>query len=104
MNLACVTWLLHLPCFSYVNSITLSSHSHYPALVLQGSTCLESGCYLLNYAGCGQCHQLGLLEESERVREEEDEEETITFKREEPVPLEICCYSISYFGEGAYVL
>lgn len=66
----------------------------------QGSTCLEGGAYLLNYAGCSQCHSKGFLGEEGRERtvsgaeareegeeedsgkeEEVDEEETITFKR-----------------------
>ena len=55
----------------------------YHISILQGSTCLEGGAYLLNYAGCSQCQHKGPLGESERVREEEEgEEEQITFKRE----------------------
>lgn len=47
----------------------------------QGSTCLEAGSYLLNFRGCAACKALGLLQEVERERTEDDNEETITFKR-----------------------
>ena len=49
---------------------------------LQGNTCLDGGTYLLNYAGCVQCQKKTLLEETNIQREEdEDGEETVTYKR-----------------------
>lgn len=49
----------------------------------QGSTCLEAGSYLLNYQGCAECKALGLLQEVEREKSEDNNEETISFKREQ---------------------
>lgn len=53
-----------------------------PFPILQGNTCLDGGTYLLNYAGCVQCQKKTLLEETNIQREEdEDGEETVTYKR-----------------------
>ena len=51
--------------------------------MFQGSTCLEAGSYLLNYLGCAVCKAMGLLQEVERERHEDNNEETISFKREQ---------------------
>ena len=74
----------------------MEKDQHVQTLTVQGSTCLEDGAYLLNYAGCSQCQSKGFLEEEERARtesrgeaddedsgkeEEVEVEETITFKR-----------------------
>ena len=67
----------------------------------QGSTCLEAGSYLLNYQGCAACKALGLLQEVERERQEDDNEETISFKREQAwtcvvmVKMDLCGASYS---------
>ena len=56
---------------------------------MQGGTCLEGGSYLLNYNGCAECGKKSLLEETDVQKEEdEDGEETITFKRQS---VDMCC-------------
>ena len=65
----------------------------------KGSTCLEGGAYMLNYAGCCKCQSRAFLSEEGRVRrvmgggeegeegdsgnegDGEEEEENISFKR-----------------------
>lgn len=49
----------------------------------QGSTCLEVGVYMLNYAGCHACKNKSFIDAAEKSREEEEggNEETITYKR-----------------------
>ena len=61
---------------------------------LQGTTCLEAGAYLLNYACCHQCQSKEIIGERERKREEdEDGEELITFKRTF-LPVHVCTYVV----------
>lgn len=49
---------------------------------LKGSTCLETGAYLLNFAGCYECKRKGFLKEDSKVtQEDEDGEETVTYDR-----------------------
>ena len=62
----------------------------------QGSTCLEAGSYLLNYQGCTVCKALGLLQEVEREKSEDNNEETISFKREQAWTGGIPCQSASH--------
>ena len=58
----------------------LSTH----AFSIQGSSCLESGSYLLNYAGCSNCNAKGFMNESEKVSEggNDGSVERISYKRE----------------------
>ncbi|KAL5481867.1 hypothetical protein EMCRGX_G022127 [Ephydatia muelleri] len=39
----------------------------------RGSSCLETGSYLLNYAGCSNCNAKGFMKESEKVSEVEND-------------------------------
>ena len=55
--------------------------SLHAAVHAQGSTCLEGGVYVLNYAGCHECNKKSFLEEREKSREEDDGEECISYKR-----------------------
>lgn len=50
---------------------------------LKGSTCLETGAYLLNFAGCYECKRKGFLKEDDKVIQEEDDdgEEIVTYDR-----------------------
>ncbi|XP_065910883.1 protein Churchill-like [Dysidea avara] len=46
----------------------------------RGSTCLEKGAYLMNFAGCHACKNVGFLKEESKVSEEDDDgEETVTY-------------------------
>lgn len=53
-------------------------------VLIQGSSCLETGSYLLNYAGCSNCNAKGFMKESEKVSEVENDGsvERISYKRE----------------------
>ncbi len=56
----------------------------WPAInISQGSTCLEVGVYMLNYAGCHACKSKSFIDAAEKNSEEEEggSEETITYKR-----------------------
>ncbi|ESO91955.1 hypothetical protein LOTGIDRAFT_191045 [Lottia gigantea] len=47
----------------------------------RGSTCLDNGCYMMNYAGCSQCGDRSKPKTVCRTCvENEEEEEVITFK------------------------
>lgn len=51
-------------------------------LLFQGTTCLESGSYLLNFASCKECGRREPLKILDKVDEEdEDGEEMVTYKR-----------------------
>ena len=43
--------------------------------------CLESGTYLMNYAGCSECNKKQPIKISNKTQQEEEEEETITYQR-----------------------
>ena len=48
----------------------------------KGSSCLETGAYLLNFAGCYECKRKGFLKEDSKVTQEDDDgEETVTYDR-----------------------
>ena len=51
--------------------------------VAQGSTCLEVGVYMFNYAGCHACQTKSFIDAADKSREEEEggSEENITYKR-----------------------
>ena len=51
-------------------------------LLFQGTICLESGSYLLNFASCKECGRREPLKILDKVDEEdEDGEEMVTYKR-----------------------
>jgi len=43
--------------------------------------CLEEGAYFLNFAGCSQCHGRDVLLAENRVKMEDEDEETVTYDR-----------------------
>uniref|UniRef100_A0A803K218 Protein Churchill n=1 Tax=Xenopus tropicalis TaxID=8364 RepID=A0A803K218_XENTR len=49
------------------------------SLLLQGSTCLETGSFLLNYVSCVQCNKRDFVLIVNKTAEEEDGEEIITY-------------------------
>ena len=50
--------------------------------MLQGTTCLEKGAFLMNYIGCYQCKARASVGEKDELRhEEENGDEVITFTR-----------------------
>ena len=55
----------------------------HPSMLTQGSTCLEVGVYMLNYAGCHACKSKSFIDAADKSREEEEggSEENITYKR-----------------------
>ena len=64
----------------YTDSVHTHTHTHTHT---QGSTCLEGGVYMLNYAGCHECQSKTFIDEEGKSREEEEDgdEECITYKR-----------------------
>ena len=51
-------------------------------LLFQGTICLESGSYLLNFSSCKECGRREPLKILDKVDEEdEDGEEMVTYKR-----------------------
>ena len=68
--------------FTYIGACITSFLCTYNA-VAQGSTCLEVGVYMLNYAGCHACKSKSFIDATEKSREEEEggNEESITYKR-----------------------
>ena len=51
-------------------------------LTFQGTICLESGSYLLNFASCKECGRREPLKITDKVDEEDDDgEEMVTYKR-----------------------
>lgn len=49
---------------------------------MQGSTCLEGGVYMFNYAGCHECKKKSFVDETEKHKEEEEDgnEESVSYK------------------------
>ncbi|XP_028677680.1 protein Churchill [Erpetoichthys calabaricus] len=45
----------------------------------RGHTCLENGSFLLNYVGCAKCNQRDFVLINNKMIEEEDGEEIITY-------------------------
>ena len=54
---------------------------------MQGSTCLEGGVYMFNYAGCHECKKKSFVDETEKHKEEEEDgnEESVSYKRRYPM-------------------
>ena len=49
-------------------------------VVAQGSMCLETGAYMVNFAGCQGCGTMSMLKAVDTVRAEDgDDEETVQF-------------------------
>lgn len=74
----CATNLSELPSALIYYSV----HYKLNLLIFQGTTCLESGSYLLNFASCKECGRKEPLKIIDKSNEEDDDgEELVTFKR-----------------------
>ena len=73
------TWLHYHTHFSFSEDNLVLKMGE---LLFQGTICLESGSYLLNFASCKECGRREPLKILDKVDEEdEDGEEMVTYKR-----------------------
>lgn len=51
-------------------------------IAVQDSVCLDNGAYYQNFAGCAECSGIDVLQNVNREKIVEDDQETITYERE----------------------